>query len=151
MKQSRLKKLFGDEMEQVFNGNDGKVYIKHPQWRRRNVLRPERASPITAAQFVKKFRYELKLQPNDFLNIVQFSLIDKRTVGLPEIRISLEEGNGVFGDSGIPIKTNEDRFQDQDQLKTLPIYILLSNGEIVKLKEEKDNIVNININTVEAY
>jgi hypothetical protein len=48
-----------------------------------------------------------------------------------------------MGDSGFQIITNEDRFQDQDKLKNLPVYILLSNGEIVKLKEKKDNIVAI--------
>ena len=68
-------------------------------------------------------------------------MIDKRTKGLAEIRSQLEEGNGVLGDSGVPIITNEDRFPDQDQMKNLPIHILLSNGEIVKLKETKDNIV----------
>lgn len=70
-------------------------------------------------------------------------MIDKRTKGLVELRIQLEEGNGVLGDSGFPIITNENRFQDQDKLKNLPVYILLSNGEIVKLKEKKDNIVAI--------
>ena len=70
-------------------------------------------------------------------------MIDKRTKGLVELRIQLEEGNGVLGDSGFPIITNENRFQDQDKLKNLLVYILLSNGEIVKLKEKKDNIVAI--------
>jgi hypothetical protein len=56
LKQYRVKRLYGDEMEEVFNANDGKIYVKHPQWRKRYVLRPERLEHITAGQFVKKFR-----------------------------------------------------------------------------------------------
>ena len=40
----------------MFNGADGKEYVKHLTMRRRYVLRPEKTKHITAGQFVKKFR-----------------------------------------------------------------------------------------------
>jgi hypothetical protein len=56
LRQYRPRKANGDELEEVFNGADGKEYTKHQTMRRRYVLKPEQAKHITAGQFVKKFR-----------------------------------------------------------------------------------------------
>jgi hypothetical protein len=56
LRQYRIHKAVGDELEEIFTGADGRDYTKHPSMRRKYVLRPEKTKNITSGQFAKKFR-----------------------------------------------------------------------------------------------
>ena len=106
-----------NEPDEIFFTDKGEAFVRVNSMRKKYTMKPAAVEHLTGGQFTHSY-----------------GKYDKRTKCYEEKKQQLVGNDGILGESAIPLLADFDKYPGKTRF--LPEMILLSNGEIMKLKSK---------------